>query len=297
VLPIKHLDYSHGTWPPLNEQALVESEGLGFGPVDWNCNGLLDAAPVAQELGSFSWCGTSGAPQVLTDFDDWSNLVDVTFAAPPEALRSRPVSRCISYEELVHMQAGPGGRLQAACPNPWTPAAVVEPCVSVEDDTDGDGILATCDGCPTIYDPLQEDPDLDGTGEACDNCPGQANATQVDADHDGTGDACDNCRVVANPNQEDFDHDLLGNPCDPCPAYATPGHEPFLTGDANADFVRNSADIIHLVNFTFKGGMPPALSPGAGDVNCDRLNTSSDVIYMVNFVFKSGSAPCDACVL
>ena len=64
-----------------------------------------------------------------------------------------------------------------------------------------------------------------------------------------------------------------------------------LPGDANADGVTNSADIIYLVNHVFKGG-PGSVVPGHGDVNCDDAVTSADIIYLVNYVFKGGEAPC-----
>jgi len=64
-----------------------------------------------------------------------------------------------------------------------------------------------------------------------------------------------------------------------------------LPGDANADGVTNSADIIYLVNHVFKGG-PGSVVPGHGDVNCDDAVTSADIIYLVNYVFKGGASPC-----
>jgi hypothetical protein len=66
-----------------------------------------------------------------------------------------------------------------------------------------------------------------------------------------------------------------------------------LVGDANVSASINSADIIFLVNFIFKGGTAPGCSDArSGDVECSGSITSSDVIYLVNFVFKSGPAPC-----
>lgn len=64
-------------------------------------------------------------------------------------------------------------------------------------------------------------------------------------------------------------------------------------GDVNNDQIVNAADIITLVNYTFKSGPVPYPVPAAGDVNCNGAVTSSDIISLVNFVFKSGNPPCD----
>jgi len=70
-----------------------------------------------------------------------------------------------------------------------------------------------------------------------------------------------------------------------------------ISGDVNVSGTVSSADIIHMVNFVFKGG-PAALPCEAnGDVNCTGGITSADIIHMVNFVFKGGLAPCDICTL
>jgi uncharacterized Ntn-hydrolase superfamily protein len=66
----------------------------------------------------------------------------------------------------------------------------------------------------------------------------------------------------------------------------------FLCGDTNADGVHTSADIIGLVNYVFKSGLPPLPVPQAGDVNRSGTLTSADIISLVNFVFKSGTPPC-----
>jgi hypothetical protein len=70
-----------------------------------------------------------------------------------------------------------------------------------------------------------------------------------------------------------------------------------MTGDVNVDGLLNSADIIALVNYVFKGGASPLPIPLAGDVDCSGVVTSSDIIYFVNHVFKSGPGPCDACTI
>jgi hypothetical protein len=64
-----------------------------------------------------------------------------------------------------------------------------------------------------------------------------------------------------------------------------------LPGDANADGHFTAADIIHLVGYVFKGGLPPVVA-GHGDVNCDEATSSADIIYLVNYVFKAGLSPC-----
>ena len=93
-----------------------------------------------------------------------------------------------------------------------------------------------------------------------------ANANQTDSDADGKGDACDgqNCPIT-------------------------------VTGDVNISGSITSADVITLVNYVFKSGLPPQPCVAAGDVNCNGSVTSADVISLVNFVFKGGTPPCDAC--
>ena len=148
----------------------------------------------------------------------------------------------------------------------------------------------TCppDNCPQAFNPNQADLDLDGLGDACDNCPALANPTQEDADLDGVGDLCDNCPTVANANQLDTNSNDIGEACE---CYVV------LTGDVNASGTLSSADVIGMVNYVFKAGLPFDPCQAAGDVNCSGQVTSGDIIFLVNTVFKGGPAPCDACVL
>lgn len=96
------LDFSRGEFPTLNESALIESEGIGFGPVDWNQNFLIDEEPVSYNInGSIPYklfngineqlelknlplvgaifsgdnCQGDADDQVLSDFDDWSQIL------------------------------------------------------------------------------------------------------------------------------------------------------------------------------------------------------------------------------
>jgi hypothetical protein len=61
-------------------------------------------------------------------------------------------------------------------------------------------------------------------------------------------------------------------------------------GDASANGIVNSSDIIHIVSYVFRGGAPPA-SVVDSDTNCSGEVTSSDVILLVNHVFKGAPAP------
>jgi hypothetical protein len=97
---------------------------------------------------------------------------------------------------------------------------------SSQKNDDYDGVDASRDLCPTVWNPDQADTDHDGPGDACDNCPSLPNTNQLDADQNGLGDVCDdedkdgrmngidNCPHVSNPGQQDSDLDGIGNMCD-----------------------------------------------------------------------------------
>ncbi|MBU8934766.1 MAG: thrombospondin type 3 repeat-containing protein [candidate division Zixibacteria bacterium] len=100
--------------------------------------------------------------------------------------------------------------------------------LTVQPDTDGDGIADDDDNCLSHYNPAQEDTDSDGAGDSCDNCPTDSNPEQEDTDFDGTGDICDNCPSIANDDQLDTDNDGIGDACDECTdtdddGYGNPG--------------------------------------------------------------------------
>jgi hypothetical protein len=63
-----------------------------------------------------------------------------------------------------------------------------------------------------------------------------------------------------------------------------------ISGDVNGDGVVNSADVVYLINYLFKGGPPP--DPWwVGDANCDGVVNSADVVYLINYLFKRGTPP------
>jgi len=64
-----------------------------------------------------------------------------------------------------------------------------------------------------------------------------------------------------------------------------------ILGDVNNSGTINSADIIYLVGYVFRGGPPPACNPNGGDVTCNGRTDAADIILIVNHVFKGAPAP------
>ena len=63
-------------------------------------------------------------------------------------------------------------------------------------------------------------------------------------------------------------------------------------GDVNSDGTVDIADVVFLINYLYKHGIPP--SPLiTGDVNCDEAVDVGDVIYLINYLFKNEPAPCE----
>jgi hypothetical protein len=61
-----------------------------------------------------------------------------------------------------------------------------------------------------------------------------------------------------------------------------------LSGDANADGVRDVADVFYLINYLFAGGAAPV---GPCDVNNSDTVDVNDVFYLINYLFANGAAP------
>lgn len=74
------LDYSRGFNPDLNENALVEADGICGVPIDWNENGSINGGTVSRNINcgnlNTTSCGSTGACDdstcdILSDQNDW----------------------------------------------------------------------------------------------------------------------------------------------------------------------------------------------------------------------------------
>ena len=66
-------------------------------------------------------------------------------------------------------------------------------------------------------------------------------------------------------------------------------------GDFNRNVAVNSADVIYLVNYIFKGGPEPWPCDTHGDIDCSGAVAAGDVIRLLNYVFRGQPLPCDIC--
>jgi hypothetical protein len=64
-----------------------------------------------------------------------------------------------------------------------------------------------------------------------------------------------------------------------------------MPGSVNGDDKVNVTDVIHLINYLFKGATPPLPVWSCGDVQCDGKVNVSDAIYLINYLFKGGPPP------
>jgi hypothetical protein len=65
-------------------------------------------------------------------------------------------------------------------------------------------------------------------------------------------------------------------------------------GDADGSGDIDIADIVYMVNYFFRQGIPPQ-DPRGGDIDCDLRITIADIVYLINYVFKAGPKPCLGC--
>jgi len=78
--PLGRPDYSDGTRRPLNENGLVETDGVcqlpttrRGPPIDWNRNHVIDLNPVSHDVNFYPNSDCPGLT-LLRDYDDWSHI-------------------------------------------------------------------------------------------------------------------------------------------------------------------------------------------------------------------------------
>ncbi len=65
----------------------------------------------------------------------------------------------------------------------------------------------------------------------------------------------------------------------------------YICGDTNRDQLIDLGDVLHLINYLYKGG-PESLPTEAGDCNRDQNVDLGDVLHLINYLYKGGPPPC-----
>jgi hypothetical protein len=67
----------------------------------------------------------------------------------------------------------------------------------------------------------------------------------------------------------------------------------FFRGDCNHDYIINLVDIVYLIKYVLKRGIPAVPFVDQGDVNYDGEMDLVDITYLVNYLFRNQEAPID----
>ena len=68
----------------------------------------------------------------------------------------------------------------------------------------------------------------------------------------------------------------------------------YVPGDVNMDDIVDTGDVIFLIDYLFRFGLPPAIMDAA-DVNGSCATDIADVVYLINYLFRDGPAPVYGC--
>ena len=159
-----------------------------------------------------------------------------------------------------YLDAGPDGALslfeiEKFLESDCNSNGIPDSCELTALDSDGDGTLDPCDGCPGDPDKIapgdcgcgqpETDSDLDGVPNCVDNCVDVPNTNQLDSDGDGVGDACavfEDC----NGNGIDDLSDIAGGSETDCNGNSVPDSCELAEGsqtDCNSNDVLDACEI------------------------------------------------------
>ncbi len=153
-IPFKNIDYSHGSMCSLDEEALSEELGTMMSAADWNCDGEIDPGTLRADLNGGSrdhWCGPDliyGVRSVLSDFDEWAAITDMTVAKTEEQLKYLKATPCMTSEDFSRVADKNINR---------QPALTIEDCVTAEMRyVRADGRTGATGNCSDAYNSISE---------------------------------------------------------------------------------------------------------------------------------------------
>ncbi len=68
--------------------------------------------------------------------------------------------------------------------------------------------------------------------------------------------------------------------------------EPVMNGDADCNKRLDILDILDLINYKFKNGLPPKIMPAGCDTDCGDNCNIIDIVTLVDYKFKNGPGVC-----
>ncbi|GEM_PF-6900039 len=170
---------------PISNNLLVWFQMDGS-PVDWNCNGVIDAWTSSNINGEGrDWFSTDGPKEVLVGRTDWDKII-LQLGCSGYGFDAQ-----LTEDTIIDLSAEHG-----SCPE------------------HADEYIQLILGAQGMSD---LPPKLPFIGEACDlidnDMDGSIDEGCKDSDNDGTLDSLDNCPDISNPDQKDWDGDFFGDVC------------------------------------------------------------------------------------
>jgi hypothetical protein len=147
-------------------------------------------------------------------------------------------------------------------------------------------------GDPVVFTTCKYSPDGDLIWE-------QRHVTETSASSNGTYgmcmDASQNVFVAAAERHASTDYDFVAIKYRALPCVCT-SHGDIIGDDGFIDIL----DIVGLIDCIFVSADPLTVDPqcphvNRGDVTCDGINNVQDIVHLIDFVFRGGAAPCDPC--